>query len=85
MTDPAPAAHPCLAELVALIESGQVDTVMLAFTDMQGRLMGKRAHGKGVIDGLVDHGMHMCTYLLGTDMEMNTPSCAGSFALRISA
>ncbi len=46
---------------------------MLAFTDMQGRLMGKRVNGHAFLEGIVDHGAHFCTYLLGTDMEMNTP------------
>ena len=40
---------------------------------MQGRLLGKRASAAAFLDGLVDHGAHFCTYLLGTDMEMNTP------------
>src|SRR5262249_12234202 len=39
----------------------------------QGRLMGKRVNGPAFMDGIVDHGAHVCTYLLGTDMEMNTP------------
>jgi glutamine synthetase len=55
------------------MRSGEVDTLIVAFTDMQGRLMGKRASAAAFLDGLVDHGPHFCTYLLGTDMEMNTP------------
>jgi glutamine synthetase len=55
------------------MRGGEVDTLMVAFTDMQGRLMGKRASAAAFLDGLVDHGAHFCTYLLGTDMEMNTP------------
>ena len=42
-------------------------------TDMQGRLMGKRVQGQAFLNGAIDHGAHFCTYLLGTDMEMNTP------------
>jgi len=52
---------------------GELDTLIVAFTDMQGRLMGKRVNGAAFLDGVIDHGAHFCTYLLGTDMEMNTP------------
>ncbi len=62
-----------LAELKALIGDGRIDTLIVAFTDMQGRLMGKRVHAQAFLDGVIDHGAHFCTYLLGTDMEMNTP------------
>jgi glutamine synthetase len=55
------------------VRSGEVDTLMVAITDMQGRLMGKRVNGTAFLDGVIDHGAHFCTYLLGTDMEMNTP------------
>ena len=40
---------------------------------MQGRLVGKRVTGQFFVDHCLDHGTHLCTYLLGTDMEMNTP------------
>ena len=66
--------HPRLAELEGLVRDGTVDTIVIAFTDMQGRLMGKRVHGQAFLDGVVSHGAHFCTYLLGTDMEMNTPA-----------
>ena len=65
--------YPGLAELRARIGTGEVDTLMVAFTDMQGRLMGKRVTAAAFLDGVIDHGAHVCTYLLGTDMEMNTP------------
>jgi glutamine synthetase len=52
---------------------GEIDTLIVALTDMQGRLMGKRVNGPAFLDGVIDHGAHFCTYLLGTDMEMNTP------------
>jgi glutamine synthetase len=60
-------------ELEALIRDGSVDTVINAIVDQQGRLMGKRVTG----DFFLEHaweGTHFCTYLLGTDMEMRTPS-----------
>jgi glutamine synthetase len=65
--------HPREAELQAMIRDGRIDTLIVALTDMQGRLMGKRVQGQAFLDGVIDHGAHFCTYLLGTDMEMNTP------------
>ena len=53
--------------------TAEIDTLIVAITDMQGRLMGKRVQGQAFLDGVIDHGAHFCTYLLGTDMEMNTP------------
>ena len=35
--------------------------------------MGKRVQAQAFLNGVIDHGAHFCTYLLGTDMEMNTP------------
>jgi glutamine synthetase len=54
------------------ISAGDVDTVIVAITDMQGRLVGKRVTGEFFRDH-AHHGTHFCTYLLGTDMEMRTP------------
>jgi glutamine synthetase len=65
--------HHRLDELRARMATGEVDTLMVAFTDMQGRLMGKRVTAPAFLDGVIDHGAHVCTYLLGTDMEMSTP------------
>ena len=65
--------HPRLAELEAMVRDGRIDTLVVAFTDMQGRLMGKRVQAEAFLNGVIDHGAHFCTYLLGTDMEMNTP------------
>ena len=56
-----------------MVRDGRIDTLVVAITDMQGRLMGKRVQGQAFLDGVIDHGAHFCTYLLGTDMEMNTP------------
>jgi glutamine synthetase len=66
-------AHPRLAELKSMIDDGRIDTLIVAITDMQGRLMGKRVQAQAFLSGVIDHGAHFCTYLLGTDMEMNTP------------
>src|SRR4051812_18396667 len=65
--------HPRLEELEALVRSGEVDTLVVAITDMQGRLVGKRVQAQAFLAGVIAHGAHFCTYLLGTDMEMNTP------------
>src|SRR6478735_8619597 len=68
-----PAKHPRLLELEGMVRDGRIDTIVVAITDMQGRLMGKRVQGQAFLDGVISHGAHFCTYLLGTDMEMNTP------------
>ena len=62
-----------LGRLREMVRDGEVDTVIVALTDMQGRLVGKRVQADAFLRGVVDHGIHFCTYLLGTDMEMNTP------------
>ncbi len=65
--------NPGLEELQKMVREGRIDTLIVAITDMQGRLMGKRVQGQALLEGVIDHGAHFCTYLLGTDMEMNTP------------
>jgi glutamine synthetase len=56
--------------LKTAVAAGEVDTIMVAFTDMQGRLMGKRFHAQFFVDG--GHlETHCCNYLLAVDMEMN--------------
>ena len=62
-----------LDKLKAQIRAGEIDTVINAITDLQGRLMGKRVTGQFFLQQ-AGHGSHFCTYLLGTDMEMRTPS-----------
>ena len=65
--------HPLLTELEGKVRDGEIDTLVVAITDMQGRLMGKRVQAQAFLNGVIDHGAHFRTYLLGTDMEMNTP------------
>jgi glutamine synthetase len=60
-------------ELKEKVASGEIDTVISAVCDMQGRLIGKRVVASFFVDHLLGHGTHFCTYMLGTDMEMNTP------------
>ncbi len=50
--------------------NGSIDTVVVAFTDMQGRLMGKRLHANYFLDGdISEHGVEGCNYLLALEME----------------
>jgi glutamine synthetase len=60
-----------LDELRKEVEGGTIDTVVAAFTDMQGRLFGKRIHGEYFLDEVVTHGIEGCNYLLALDMEMD--------------
>jgi glutamine synthetase len=50
----------------------QIDTVVVAMTDMQGRLQGKRFHARFFLDEVTAHGTEACAYLLAVDTEMNT-------------
>ncbi|MFD0371756.1 glutamine synthetase family protein [Streptomyces sp. NPDC059071] len=59
-------------ELRTLVASGEIDTVVLAFPDMQGRLQGKRFAAPFFLDEVLDHGTEGCNYLLAVDTEMNT-------------
>ncbi|MEU3276987.1 glutamine synthetase family protein [Streptomyces antibioticus] len=59
-------------ELHALVASGEIDTVVLAFPDMQGRLQGKRFAARFFLDEVLRHGTEGCNYLLAVDTEMNT-------------
>jgi glutamine synthetase len=61
-----------LEHLKDLIRNDEVDTVVIAFTDMQGRLQGKRLHASYFVDVVVEQGAEGCNYLLGVDVDMNT-------------
>ena len=60
-----------LETLRELIERGEVETVITAFPDMYGRLVGKRITGHFFLDEIIKGGMHVCNYLLTADMEMD--------------
>jgi glutamine synthetase len=60
-----------LKELADAVGDGSIDTVVAAFTDMQGRLMGKRIEGEFFLDEVAGHGVEGCNYLLALDMEMD--------------
>src|SRR3954452_6012940 len=53
-------------------QAGRIDTVLLAFTDMQGRLQGKRLPASHFLESVVEHGAEACNYLLAVDVDMNT-------------
>src|SRR5690348_17430445 len=54
------------------VSDGSVDTVLLAFTDMQGRLQGKRLTASFFLQDVVEHDAEGCNYLLAVDVDMNT-------------
>ena len=59
-------------ELKGAVERGEIDTVVVAFTDMQGRLLGKRLHGEFFCEEIgAGHPVEGCNYLLALEMEMD--------------
>ena len=50
----------------------KIDTVVVAMTDMQGRLVGKRLDAKYFLSDVLKHGTEGCNYLLAVDVDMNT-------------
>ena len=58
-------------ELKTQVADGRIDTVIAAFPDMQGRLMGKRFHAQYFVDSAWEE-THCCNYLVATDLEMET-------------
>ncbi|GAA1289825.1 glutamine synthetase family protein [Saccharothrix xinjiangensis] len=61
-------------ELRVLVDAGEVDTVLVAVVDMQGRLQGKRCDARYFLDEVLEHAAEGCDYLLAVDVEMNTVS-----------
>ena len=61
-----------LDELTDAVARGTVDTVLLAMTDMQGRLQGKRLTGTHFLHEVVEHAAEGCNYLLAVDVDMRT-------------
>jgi glutamine synthetase len=61
-----------LADLERMVAAGDVDTVIVAFADMQGRLTGKRVSGLDFVDEFAARGAECCSYLLAVDVDMNT-------------
>jgi glutamine synthetase len=67
-----------LEQLRSSVEDGSIDTVLVAFTDMQGRLQGKRCAAQYFLDEVAPHAAEACNYLLAVDVEMNT---VGGYAM----
>lgn len=61
-----------VTDLVAEVAAGTVDTVLVAMTDMQGRLQGKRCSARYFVEEVLDHATEACDYLLAVDVEMTT-------------
>ena len=59
-------------DLKSRVADGSIDTVLVCFVDMQGRLMGKRFHAVNFVETSFKE-THCCNYLLATDLEMATP------------
>ena len=59
-----------LDRLRSMIDGGEIDTVLVAFTDLQGRLVGKRVMGQYFLDVVADGSIEACNYLLAVDVEM---------------
>ena len=59
-----------IEELTAKVQGGEIDTVLLAMTDMQGRLQGKRLTARHFLDEVAHHGAEGCNYLLAVDVDM---------------
>src|SRR5258708_34636601 len=59
-------------QLRAAAGAGEIETVTLAFTDMQGRLAGKRLSAEYFLDEVAEHYAEGCNYLLAVDADMNT-------------
>jgi glutamine synthetase len=80
-----------LNQLKTRIRSGEIDTVIVAFPDVFGRLVGKRCTAGFFLDSVATHGTHGCNYLLTVNIEMdpldgfklaNWDKGFGDFALR---
>jgi glutamine synthetase len=61
-----------MTELKELVLADEIDTVIVAFPDMQGRLTGKRVSARLFVEEVAAHGAECCNYLLAVDVEMNT-------------
>jgi glutamine synthetase len=61
-----------LDQLRQQVDRGTVDTVLLAITDMQGRLQGKRMVAKYFVDEIAESIAEGCNYLLAIDIDMDT-------------
>ena len=63
--------HVSREELEGKIRSGDIDTVLMVFPDLQGRLVGKRTTGRFFLEQVADGGTENCDYLIACDMDNN--------------
>ncbi len=68
----APSGLLTVDQLRELAGIGEIDTVIVGFADMQGRLVGKRVSARLFLEEVVEHGVECCDYLLAVDVDMNT-------------
>jgi glutamine synthetase len=61
-----------ITQLEEAVVEGDIDTVLVVITDMQGRLQGKRCDGRFFLDEVVEHSTEGCSYLMAVDVDMNT-------------
>ncbi|MFE2867419.1 glutamine synthetase family protein [Embleya sp. NPDC059259] len=61
-----------IERLRELVRAREVDTVVVAFTDMQGRLQGKRLSARFFLEEVLEHHTEACDYLLAVDVDLNT-------------
>ena len=61
-----------VSQLHAAIAADEIDTVIVAFADAQGRLVGKRVSARLFQEEVLPHGAEACNYLLSVDVDMNT-------------
>jgi glutamine synthetase len=71
MTELRNARHLSVHDLRRRINEGDIDTVVVTFTDLQGRLQGKRLHAAHFAEHVLDHGVESPAYLFAVDVDMN--------------
>jgi glutamine synthetase len=67
---PTPAGMLTPDALRELVRDGRIETVLVVFTDLYGRFMGKRFDAEFFLSDGLAQGTHACDYLLTVDMEM---------------
>jgi glutamine synthetase len=67
---PKPQGLLTIDQLREAVEQETIETIIVAFTDHYGRLVGKRFDADFFVEDIYKHGTHSCNYLLTTDMEM---------------
>lgn len=71
--------HVSREELEVKISAGEIDTVVMAFPDLYGRLVGKRTTGRFFLEQVADAGTENCDYLIACDVD-NEPVAGYHFA-----